>query len=180
MLVPWKKNYDKLRQHNEKQRNYFANKGLSSEICGFSSSHVWMWVLDHKEGWAPKNWCFWTVGLEKTLKSPLDSKEIQPVHPKGNQSWLFIWRTDAEAEAPVLWPPDSNSQIIGKDPDSGKDWRQRKDKKIEKNKHLFFKKNSKVDQPLAKLFSHLFIIKFSTKSEELSQSDKVHIRNIYS
>ena len=138
MLVPWKKNYDKLRQHNEKQRNYFANKGLSSEICGFSSSHVWMWVLDHKEGWAPKNWCFWTVGLEKTLKSPLDSKEIQPVHPKGNQSWLFIWRTDAEAEAPVLWPPDSNSQIIGKDPDSGKDWRQRKDKKIEKNKHLFF------------------------------------------
>jgi len=91
---------------------------------GFSSSHVWMWELDHKEGWAPKNWCFWTVVLEKTLESPLDCKEIQPVHPKGNQSWIFIGRTDAEAEAPILWPPDVKNSLIWKDPDSGKDWKQ--------------------------------------------------------
>ena len=84
------------RQHIKKQRHYFSNKGLSSESYGFSSGHVWMWKLDYKENWAPKNWCFWTVVLEKTLESSLDSKEIQPVHPKGNQSWIFIWRTDAE------------------------------------------------------------------------------------
>ena len=83
-----------------------------------------MWELDHKEGWGPKNWCFWTVVLEKTLESHLDSKEIQPVHPKGNQSWIFIGRTDAEAETPILWPPDVNNWLIGKDPDAGKDWRQ--------------------------------------------------------
>ena len=83
-----------------------------------------MWELAHKEGWVPKNWCFWTVVLEKTLESPLDSKEIQPVHPKGNQPWIFIGRTDAEAEAPVLWPPDAKSWLIGKDSDAGKDWRQ--------------------------------------------------------
>ena len=90
----------------------------------FSSSHVWMWELDYKESWAPKNWCFWTVVLEKTLKSLLDSKEIQPVHPKGNQSWIFIGRTDAEAEAPKRWPPDVKNWLIWKDPDAGKDWRQ--------------------------------------------------------
>ena len=90
------------RQHIKKQRHYFASKGLSSQSYGFCSSDVWMWELDNKESWAPKNWCFWTVVLEKTLESPLDSKEIQPVHPKGNQSWLFTGRTDAEAEAPVL------------------------------------------------------------------------------
>ena len=84
-----------------------------------------MWVLDHKEDWVPKNWCFWTVVLEKTLESPLDCKEIQPVHPKGNQSWIFIGRTDAEAEAPILWPPDLKSWLIGKDPDAGNDWRQK-------------------------------------------------------
>ena len=89
-----------------------------------SSSHVWMWELDYKESWAPKNWCFWTVVLEKTLESPLDCKEIQLVNPKGNQSWLFIGRTDAEAEAPILWPPDVKNWPIGKDPDAGKDWRQ--------------------------------------------------------
>ena len=89
----------------------------------FSSSHVQMWELDYKEDWAPKNWCFWTVVLEKTLESPLDCKEIQPVHPKGNQSWLFIGRTDVEAETPILWPSDGKSQLIGKDPDAGKDWR---------------------------------------------------------
>ena len=90
---------------------------------GFSSSHVWMWELDYKESWAPKNWCFWTVVLEKTLESPLDSKEIQSVHPKGNQSWIFIGRTDVEAEAPILWPPDAKNWLIGKDRDAGKDWR---------------------------------------------------------
>ena len=89
----------------------------------FSSSHVWMWVLECKESWAPKNWCFWTVVLEKTLESPLDCKEIQPVHPNRDQSWLFIGRTDVEAETPILWPPDANSWFIGKDPDAGKDWR---------------------------------------------------------
>ena len=91
---------------------------------GFSSSHVWMWKLDHKENWVPKNWCFWTVVLEKTLESPLDCKEIQLVHPKGNQSWIFIGRTDAEAEIPIHWSPDSKNWHIGKDPDAEKDWRQ--------------------------------------------------------
>ena len=97
MLAPWKKSYDQPRQHIKKQRHHYANKGPSSQGSGFSSSHVWMWELDHKEGWALKNWCFWTVVLEKTLESPLDCKEIQPVHPKGNQSWIFFGRTDAEA-----------------------------------------------------------------------------------
>ena len=100
-----------------------VNKGPSSQGYGFSRSHVWMWELDHKEGWVPKNWCFWTVVLEKTLESPLDCKEIQPVIPKGSQSWIFIERTDAEAEAPILWPPDAKSQLTRKDPDAGKDWR---------------------------------------------------------
>ena len=89
----------------------------------FSGSHIWMWEFDYKESWAPKNWCFWTVVLEKTLESPLDCKEIQPVNPKGNQSWIFIRRTDAEAETPVLWPPDGKKWLTGKDPDAGKDWR---------------------------------------------------------
>ena len=89
MLAPWKKSCDQLRQHIKKQRHYFANKGLNSQTCGFSYSHVWMWELDYKESWAPKNWCFWTVVLEKTLESPLDNKEIQPVHPKGNQFWIL-------------------------------------------------------------------------------------------
>ena len=90
----------------------------------FSRSHVWMWELDYKERWVPKHWCFWTVVLEKTLESPLACKDIQPVHPKGNQPWIFIGRTDAEAEAPILWPPDVKNWFIGKDPDAGKDWRQ--------------------------------------------------------
>ena len=90
----------------------------------FSSGHVWMWELDYKESWAPKNWCFWTVVLEKTLESPLDCKEIQPVHPKRDQSWVFIGRTDAEAETPILWPPDAERWLIWKDPDAGKDWGQ--------------------------------------------------------
>ena len=105
-----------------KSRNT-ANKGPSSQSYGFSSSHVWMWELDYKESWAPKKWCFSTVVLEKTLESPLDCKEIQPVHPRGAQSWVFIGKTDAEAETPVLWPPDVKNWLIGKDPDAGKDWR---------------------------------------------------------
>ena len=113
----------KPRQHIKKQRHYFANKGLSSQICDFSSSHVWIWELAYKENRVPKNWCFWTVVLEKTLESPLNSTEIQSVHPKGNQSWVFIGRTDAEAETPIFWPPDVKNWLIGKDPDAGKDWR---------------------------------------------------------
>ena len=113
--------YDKPRQSVKKQRRHFANKGLDSQSYGFSSSHVWMWELDHKEGWAPKNWCFQIVVLEKTLESPLHSKEIKLVNPKGNQLWIFIERNDAEAEAPILWPPDAKNWLIGKDPDAGKD-----------------------------------------------------------
>ena len=100
-----------------------TNKGLSSQTYGFSSSHVWMWELDCKESWAPKNWCFWTVVLEKILESPLDCKEIKPVNPKGNQSWIFIGRPDDEAETPVIWPPEVKNWLIGKDPDAGKVWR---------------------------------------------------------
>ena len=108
----------------KKQRHYFANKGLSSQGYGFSSSHVWMWELDYKESIAPKKWCFWTVVLKKTLESPLDCKEIQLVHPKGDQSWAFIGRTDAEAEIPILWPHHAKNWLIGKDRDAGKDRRQ--------------------------------------------------------
>ena len=104
----------------KKQRYHFVDKGPSSQSYDFSSSHVWMWELDYKESWALKNWCFWTVVLEKAVESPLDCKEILPVHPKGNQSWIFIERTDAEAETPIFWPPDVKSQPIEKDPDAGK------------------------------------------------------------
>ena len=124
MLAPWKKSYDQPRQNIKKQRHYFANKGLSSQSYGFSSSHVWSWELDYKESLELKNWYFWTVVLEKTLESPLDCKEIQPVHPKGDQSWMFIGRTDGETETPILWPPDAKSWLIWKDPDAGKDWGQ--------------------------------------------------------
>ena len=104
--------------------HYFTNKCLSSQGYGFSSSHVWMWELDHKESWVLKNWCFWTVVLEKILESPLDCKEIQPVHPKGDKSWVFIGRTDVEAETPRLWLPDAKNWLMWKDPDVGKDRRQ--------------------------------------------------------
>ena len=99
-------------------------RSVSSKLWFFSSSHVWMWELDYKESWALKNWCFWTEVLEKTLESPLDSKEIQPVYPKGNQSWMFIGRTDAESETTILWPPDVKNWLIAKDPGAGKDWGQ--------------------------------------------------------
>ena len=124
MLAPWKESYDQPRQHIERQRHDFANKGSSSQSYGFSSSHVWMWKLDYKESWVPKNWCLWTVVLEKTLESPLDCKEIKLVNPKGNQSWIFTGRTDAEAEAPTIWPPDVMSWLVWKDLDAGKEWRQ--------------------------------------------------------
>ena len=112
-LAPWKKSSDQPRQCVKKQRHYFANKDPCSQSYGFSSSHVWMWELDYKESWAPKNWCFWTVVLEKTLESPLDRKEIKPVNPKGNQSWILIGRTDAEA--PLLGPPATKKWLVGKD-----------------------------------------------------------------
>ena len=120
MLTPWKKSYGQPRQYIKKQRHYFANKGPSSQSCGFSNSHVWIWALNYKESWALKNWCFWTVVLEKTLESPLDCKEIQPVHPEGNQFWVFTGRSDVEAETPILWPPDARNLLLGKDPDAGK------------------------------------------------------------
>ena len=124
MLTPWKESYDQPRQHIKKQRHFFANKSPSSQGYCFSSSHVWMLELDYKESWLTKNWCFWTVVLEKTLESPLECKEIQPVHPKGDNSWVFIGRTDVETEAPILWSPDVKSWLIWKDPDAGKDWGQ--------------------------------------------------------
>ena len=111
---------------NEKKRDFSQiewNKSPSSQSYGFSSSHVWMWELDHKESWVPENWCFWTLVLEKTLESPLDCKEIKPINPNGNQSWIFIGRTDAEAGALILWLPDGKNWVTGKDPDAGKDWR---------------------------------------------------------
>ena len=126
MLAPWKKSYDKPRQHIKKQRHHFANKVSYSQSYG-----VFQWFMYGCESWTIKkakkwlkNWCFWTVVLEKTFESPLDCKEIQPVHPKGNWPWIFIGRTDAEAEAPIIWPSDVKRWFVGEDPDAGKDWRQ--------------------------------------------------------
>ena len=120
MLAPWKKSYDQPRQHI---KNRDIAKAPSSQSYDFSSNHVRIWELDRKESWVLKNWCFWTMVLKKTLESPLDCKEIQPVHHKGNQSWIFIGRTDPEAETPIIWPPDVKNWLIWKDPDAGKDWR---------------------------------------------------------
>ena len=120
MTAPLKKSYDQTRQHIKKQSHYFANKGPSSQSYGFSSGHVWMWELDCEESWALKNWCFWTVVLEKTLENPLGCKEIKLVNCKGSQPWIFIGRTDAETT--IFWPPDEN-WLIWKEPDAGKDWR---------------------------------------------------------
>ena len=121
---PWKKSYDEPRQHIKKQRHYFANKGPPSQSYDFSHKNAWKCELNYKQSWVPKNPCLWTVVLEKTLESPLDCK-IKPVNPKGNQSWIFIGRTEAEAETPIFWPP------IGKGPDAGKDWRQEEKGKTE-------------------------------------------------
>ena len=117
MLAPWKETYDKPRE----QRYHLADEGLYSQSYGFSSNHVRLWELDHKEGWALKNWCFWIVVLEKTPQSLLDCKKIKPDNPKGNQPWIFIGRTDAEAEALILWPTDAKSPLIGKDSGARKD-----------------------------------------------------------
>ena len=124
MLAPWKESYDTTTQCIKKQRYSFANKDPKSQSYDISSSHVQMWELDDKEGWAPKNWCFRTIVLEKAPESPLDPKEIKQVNPKGNQLWIFIRRTDAKAEATILWSPDEKSWLIGKDRHAGKDWRQ--------------------------------------------------------
>ena len=123
MLTPWKKSYDKPRQDIKKQRHHFADKGPYSQSIVFFSSHIQMWKLDHKESWTSKNWCFQTVVLKKTLESSLDY-EIKPINPKGNQSWIFTGRTNAKAEAPILWPPDVENWLIAKDPDAEKDRRQ--------------------------------------------------------
>ena len=123
-LTPWKESYDQLRQHIKKQRHYFANKGPSSQGFGLSSGHAWMQELEYKESCMLKIWCFWTVVLEKTLESPLACKDILPVHLEGNQSWVFIGRTDVEAETPILWPPDAKGWLIWKYSDVGKYWRQ--------------------------------------------------------
>ena len=131
MLIPWKKSYDKPRQCIKTQRHHFADKGVYSQSYGFSGSHVQIWDLDHKEGWALKNRCFKIVVLEKILESSLDCKEIKPVHPKENQPWIFNGRTDAEAEAPILCSPDVKSWLIRKDPDAGKDWRQKENRVAE-------------------------------------------------
>ena len=131
MLAPCKERYDRQKQCIKKQRHHFADKGLSSQSYDFSSSHVWMWELDHKESWGPKNWCFLIVVLEKTPEGPLDCKEIKPVNPEGSQTWISIGRTDAEAEAPIIWPPDAKSQLIGKDLDAGKDWGQKEKREAE-------------------------------------------------
>ena len=113
----------KTNLHIKKQRYHFTNRGPYRQSYGFSSSHVWMWELDCEESWAPKNWCFWTVVLEKTLESPLDCKEVQTVHPKGDQSRTFIRRNDAEAETSILWPPDVKNWLTGKENDAGQDWK---------------------------------------------------------
>ena len=132
MLAPWKKSYDKPRQGIKKQRHLFAYKIPYSQSCGFTSSHVQMWELDPKEDWVLKNQCFRIVMLEKMLECPLDYKEIKPVNFKGNHPWIFIGKTDAEAEAPTLQPPDAKSRLIGKDTDTGRDWRQ-KEKGVEED-----------------------------------------------
>ena len=149
MLAPWKQSYDKPRQCIKKQRYHLANKLPYSQRYGSSISHVWMWDLDHKKSWAPKNLCFWTVMLEKSLESPLDNKEIKPVNPKGNQPWIFFGRTDAEAEAPILWLPDVRSQLTGKDLDAGKDWGQEEKGTIE---HEMVRWTDSMDTNLYKLW----------------------------
>ena len=131
----------------KKQRYDFAKEDLSSQSYGFSSIHVWMWKLDHKEGWAPNNWYFRTVVLEKTLESPLESEEIKPLNPKGNQPWVFIGRTCAEAEFPILWLCDAKNQLIGKDADAGKDWGQEEKGETEDEITI----NDSMDMSLSKL-----------------------------
>ena len=144
----WRESYDKHREHIKRQRHHFADKGPYNQSYGFSNRHVQMWELDNKESWTSKNWCFWIVVLKKTLECPLDSKEIKPVNPKGNQPWIFTGRTVAEAEAPVLWPPDAKSWLTGKDPEDGKD--RQKEKGVAEERWLDSITNS-MDMNLSKL-----------------------------
>ena len=144
----WKKSYDLL-DSILKSRGITLPRKVHLVSYGFSSSHVWMWELDYKESWAPKTWCFWTVVLEKTLESPLDCKEIQPVHPNGNQSWMFIGSTDAEAETPIPWPPDAKNRLIRKDPDARKDWRW-EEKRTTKHEMVGWHHRLKFDMSLNK------------------------------
>ena len=120
--APWKKSYDKPRQCFKKQTHHFVNRGPYNQSCGFPNNHVWIWEFNHKEGWVLKNWCFWTLMLEKILDSSLDSKEFKPVTTKGNQAWIFTGKTDVEAR--IFWPYDVKGQLTGKDPDSGQNWGQ--------------------------------------------------------
>jgi len=150
MFAPWKESYEKTRQHIKKQRHHFANKGLHSQSYGFFSSHAQMWELDHKEGWEPKNWCFPIVVLEKTFESPSDCKKIKPVNPKGNQPWLVIVKSVAEAEAPIFWLTDAKSWLTGKELDAGKDQRP-KEKGWQRMRWLDRGTNS-VDMNLSKLW----------------------------
>ena len=134
LLTPWKKSYDQPRQCIKQKRNYFADKDLYSQCHCFTTSHVQSESWTIKKAEELKNWCFWTMVLEKTLDSPLDCKEIQPVNPKGNQSWKFTGRTDAETEALILWPPFGKSRLTGKDLDAGKDWGQDEKKGMTEDK----------------------------------------------
>ena len=163
MLASWKKSCDKPRPCLKKQRHHFADKGPYSRSYDFSSSYVWRWELGHKETWVLKNWCFWTVVFEKILESPLDFKEIKSVNSKGNQSWIFTERTDAEAEAPILWKPDGKSQLIGKNADSGKDWGQMEKPVTKWNMWLDSITNS----------IHKNLRKFSVKFSSVSQFSSV-------
>ena len=150
MLAPLKKSYDQPRQHMKEQRHYFASKSPCSQSYGFSSSHVQMWELNHKVGWALKNWCFWMVVLEKTLESPLDSKEIKSVNTKGNQPWIFTGMTDTEA--PILWLPDVKTCLIGKNPDAGKDWGEGRSRRGRQNIRWSGGVTDLMDRSLSKLW----------------------------
>ena len=151
MLAPWKKSYDKPRQHTQKQRHHFADNVPYSQSYGFSSSHILeLGELDHKEGWMLKNWYFWTLVLVKTLENPLDSKEIKPISPKENQSWIVTGRTDVESEAPILWPPDTKNLLIGRDPYASKDLGQEKKGAIDQE--MVWWHHWSMDMSLSKLW----------------------------
>ena len=149
MLAPWKESYDQPRQHIKKQRHHFAEKVRIVKVMFFFSSQVWMWELDHKEGWAPKHWCFQSVVLEKILDGPLDCKEIKAVNPKRNQPWIFTGRTDAEAEAPILWSCDTKSRLVWKDHDVEKT--ESKRRRGQKRMRWLDSTTDSVDMNLSKL-----------------------------
>ena len=174
MLVLWKESDEKPGQIIKKQKHHFADQDLCSQSYGFFSHHVWMWELDHEEGWVMKNWCIWTVMLEKTLVAPLDCKEIKPVNTKGNQLWIFIGRTDAEAEAPKLCPLDAKNWVIGKDPSAGKDFKQ-EEKETQRMRRLD-RVIPKMDMNLSKLWEivedrgawHAVVLRFQKVRHKLA------------